>query len=46
MPRRKITWVAVADGGKALVLVNDGSDSEPLLSVLAKDELENPRTQA
>lgn len=38
----KTTWVAVADGAKALVLVNEGSDAEPLLRVLAKAELENP----
>jgi len=42
MPRRKITWVAVADGSKALILVNEGSDATPLLTVLAKDELDNP----
>lgn len=40
--RRKITWAAVADGGKALLLVNDGSDDAPVLRVLAKSELENP----
>ena len=27
--RRKITWVAVADGAKALILVNDGTDRAP-----------------
>jgi protein required for attachment to host cells len=42
--RRKITWAAVADGGKALILINDGSDREPLLRVVAKSELENPPT--
>ena len=40
--RRKITWAAVADGGKALILVNEGTDAAPLLSVLAKDALDNP----
>jgi protein required for attachment to host cells len=45
MPRRKITWVAVADGGRALILINEGSDAAPLLMVLAKDELDNPRTR-
>jgi protein required for attachment to host cells len=43
--RRKITWVAVADGGKALVLENDGTDEAPVLRVLAKSELENPPTR-
>lgn len=38
----KTTWVAVADGAKALVLVNDGTDAAPLLRVLAKAELDNP----
>ena len=42
MPRRKITWVAVADGGKAMLLANEGTDAEPLLTVLTKDELDNP----
>jgi protein required for attachment to host cells len=43
--RRKITWAAVADGGKALLLVNDGTDADPVLRVLAKSELENPPTR-
>jgi protein required for attachment to host cells len=42
MRHHKLTWVAVADGGKAMILVNDGSDSAPLLSVLSKEELDNP----
>jgi len=40
--RRKVTWAVVADGAKALILVNDGTDASPLLSVLDKAELENP----
>ena len=40
--RRKITWVAVADGAKALILVNDGTDRAPVLRVVAKNEIENP----
>jgi protein required for attachment to host cells len=40
--RRKITWAAVADGGKALILVNDGTDQAPVLSVVARNEIENP----
>lgn len=43
--RRKITWAAVADGGKALILVNDGTDRAPLLRVVAKSEFENPPTR-
>ena len=42
--RHKITWIAVADGGKALILVNDGTDRAPNLRVVAKNELENPPT--
>jgi protein required for attachment to host cells len=42
--RLKITWIAVADGGKALILINDGTDRAPLLRVAAKNELENPPT--
>jgi protein required for attachment to host cells len=44
-PTRQVTtWVAVADGAKALLLVNEGTDEEPLLYVLAKREFENPPT--
>lgn len=43
--RKKITWAAVADGAKALLLVNEGTDAEPRLGVLAKAELENPPTR-
>ena len=43
--RQKITWVAVADGAKALILVNDGTDSAPVLCVVAKNEIENPPTR-
>jgi protein required for attachment to host cells len=42
MPRAKTTWVAAADGGKAMIFVNDGSDSAPALTILSKDELDNP----
>lgn len=44
--RNKTTWIAVADGGKALVMVNDGTDRAPVLRVLAKRELDNPSTHA
>jgi protein required for attachment to host cells len=43
--RRKITWAAVADGAKALILVNEGSDAAPNMSVLSKAEFENPATR-
>jgi protein required for attachment to host cells len=43
--RQKITWAAVADGGKALILVNNGTDKAPVLSVVAKSEIENPPTR-
>jgi protein required for attachment to host cells len=43
--RRKITWAAVADGAKALILVNEGSDTAPNMSVLSKTEFENPATR-
>ena len=42
----KTNWVAIADGAKALILVNEGTDAEPLLKVLSKSELENPPTHA
>jgi len=44
--RHKTTWIAVADGGKALVLVNDGTDRAPSLRVVAKSEFDNPATHA
>jgi protein required for attachment to host cells len=43
--RQLITWAAVADGGKALVLVNDGTDAKPSMSVLSKSGLDNPPTR-
>lgn len=41
----KTTWVAVADGARALILVNDGTDEAPVLSVISKTVLENPPTR-
>jgi len=38
----KTTWAAIADGARSLILVNEGTDRAPQLSLLAKDELENP----
>lgn len=35
-------WVVVADGEKALFLVNDGDETDMNLRVLRKDEQENP----
>ena len=43
--RRKITWAAVADGAKALILVDEGTDRAPVLRVTAKNEIENPPTR-
>ena len=43
--RQKITWAAVADGSKALILVNDGTDASPSMTVLSKSEIENPPTR-
>lgn len=40
----KVTWVALADGAKALILLNEGTDAKPLLKVVSKSELENPPT--
>jgi len=39
---RTTTWIAVADGGKALLLENKGSRMEPDLTVLKKEIHENP----
>lgn len=38
------TWVLVADGGRALVLVNLGTANTPELSVRRTDNHDNPRT--
>jgi protein required for attachment to host cells len=46
MPSPKsTTWVAVADGAKALVMENTGTDAEPSLSVLSVRETEDPPTR-
>ena len=39
------TWVVVADGEKALVLVNEGDEIDMKLSLRRKDEQENPKAQ-
>lgn len=36
------TWIAVADGGKAILLENAGGALDPELRVLSVDMLENP----
>jgi len=41
-PSQKITWVAVADGGKALLLVNTDTDATPVLRVMDAQALDNP----
>lgn len=38
-------WVLVADGEKALFLVNDGDESNLNLRVIRKDEQDNPPTR-
>ena len=42
---RNATWVLVADGEKALFLVNDGDAEYPVLNVRRKEEHENPSTR-
>ena len=42
---KTMTWVAVADGAKALVFENLGTELEPALHVLRKEELDNPPTR-
>ncbi|SEW23868.1 Protein required for attachment to host cells [Aliiroseovarius sediminilitoris] len=39
---QKGTWVLIADGEKALFLVNEGSALHPKLQVLRKEEQDNP----
>ncbi len=40
--RAKTTWVVVADGAKALILVNEGTDRMPSLRVDWKSEIDAP----
>ncbi len=39
------TWVLVADGEKALFLVNDGDAEYPVLNVSRREDQENPPTR-
>ncbi len=41
----QITWVAVADGEKALLFSNDDTPEEPFLNILSKDKIDNPPTR-
>ncbi len=41
----QITWVAVADGEKALIFVNDDTPDQPFLNVISKDVIDNPPTR-
>ncbi|NIP75775.1 MAG: Host attachment protein, partial [Xanthomonadales bacterium] len=43
--RTKTTWVLVADGAKALILVNEGSDRMPNLRVDWKGEIDAQPTR-
>ena len=36
------TWVAIADGEKALLFRNDDTDQKPILNVIRKEEIDNP----
>lgn len=38
-------WVVVADGEKALILVNQGDDQDMNLTLRRKDEQDNPKAQ-
>lgn len=38
----RITWIAVADGEKALIFKNDDTPDNPFLHILSKEEIENP----
>lgn len=40
-----ITWVAVADGEKALILRNEDTDDNPFLNVVSTREIDNPPTR-
>lgn len=42
----RITWVAVADGEKALILKNEDTDARPALRVLSATEIDNPPARA
>lgn len=42
---KKDTWVLVADGEKALFLVNEGDADDPMLNVRRKTEQDNPPTR-
>lgn len=44
IPSNRKTWVVVADGEKALILENEGTDPKPRLEVVSKREFENPPT--
>ena len=39
---RSTLWVAIADGAKALIAVNEGTRLRPSLRILKKTELDNP----
>jgi protein required for attachment to host cells len=41
----RITWVAVADGEKALLLRNADVDAHPLLRLVSAEEIDNPPTR-
>ncbi len=40
----RITWVAIADGEKALIFTNDDTPDNPFLNIVSKDKIDNPPT--
>ncbi len=41
----QITWIAVANGEKALVFANHDTAENPYLGIVSKDEFDNPPTR-
>lgn len=41
----RVTWIAIADGQKALVFKNDDTPDNPYLHIVSKEEIENPPTR-
>jgi len=41
----EITWIAVADGEKALIFTNEDTPDNPFLKIVSKENLDNPPTR-
>lgn len=41
----QITWIAVADGEKALIFTNGDTPENPYLHIVSKDKIHNPPTR-